>query len=107
MPDRRNLGRKNRAIRTSAITATTSQAITERPSLKAAPFNPTICSVERLVSSREPAMIGKVRERPPRKKPSDVDFSSRRVIRNVRYAAKKVNARNEISVIITIGENYS
>ncbi len=55
------------AIATSETTATTSQAITERPSLKAAPLRPTICSVERLVISREPAMIGKVRLRPARK----------------------------------------
>ena len=50
-------------------------------------------------------MIGKVRERPPRKKPSDVDFSSRRVMRKVRYAANKVKARNETPHRIKLGKN--
>ena len=54
----RKRGRKNIAIATSAITATTSQAITQSPSLNAEPFSPTICSVERFVSSSEPAMNG-------------------------------------------------
>ena len=54
----RKRGRKNIAIATSAITATTSQAITQSPSLNAEPFSPTICSVERFVSSSEPAING-------------------------------------------------
>ena len=66
-PLRRKRGRKNRAMATSARTATTSQTMTQSPSVKAAPLSPTICSVERFVSRREPAMSGKVRERPARK----------------------------------------
>ena len=64
---------------TSAITATTSQAITHRPSLKAAPLRPTICSVERFVSRSEPAITGNVSDRPPRKNPSDDRCSVPRV----------------------------
>ncbi len=56
MPLLRYRGRKKSAITTSDSPASTSQAITERPSAKAAPFRPTSCSVERLVSSSEPAM---------------------------------------------------
>ena len=37
------------------------------PALNASPFRPTICSVDRLVSSKEPAITGKVSERPARK----------------------------------------
>lgn len=84
MPAFRKRGRKKSAIITSASTATTSQAITLRPSLKAAPFKPTICSVDKFVRSNEPAMIGKVSLRPPRKKPSELTRSSLRVINQVK-----------------------
>ena len=60
-------GRKNNAIATSASTATTSQTMTEKPYVNAAPLRPTICSVDRLVSSSEPAISGQVNERPARK----------------------------------------
>ena len=52
---------------TSATTATTSHTMTDSPALNASPFRPTICSVDRLVSSKEPAITGKVSERPARK----------------------------------------
>ena len=47
--------------------ATTSQAITLSPSLKADPFNPTSCSVERLVNSSDPAITPAPRLRPAKK----------------------------------------
>ena len=47
-----------------------SHAIANMPSLNAAPFNPTICSVDKLVSKREPAITTPVRLLPPRKYPS-------------------------------------
>ena len=58
MPLLRKRGRKNIAIATRAMTATTSHAMTQSPSLNAEPLSPTICSVERFVSSRDPAMNG-------------------------------------------------
>jgi hypothetical protein len=66
----RNLGRKNNAMQTSARTATTSHTMTENPYVKAAPFRPTICSVDRFVSNSDPAMSGHVRLLPARKYPS-------------------------------------
>ena len=95
MPAFKNLGKKNKAINTNAITATTSQAITANPSLKAAPFKPTICSVDKLVSKSEPAIIGKVKDRPPKKKPAAEVFSVFRVIRNVTTAANKVKDKKD------------
>ena len=55
--------------------------------------------VERFVSSSEPAMIGNVSERPPRKKPSELWASSLRVKNQVRPEARAVNSRNEMIVI--------
>ena len=98
MPVRRNFGKKKIAINTRAMTATTSQAITLNPFLKADPLSPTICSVERLVKRSEPAMIGKVKLRPPRKKPSALEFSSRRVIHQVSVAATAVKRIKEMTV---------
>ena len=46
------------AIATSARTAITSHAMTQSPYLNAEPLSPTICSVERLVRSSDPAMNG-------------------------------------------------
>ena len=63
----RNRGRKNHAMKTNATTQTTSQTITQSPSVNAAPLSPTICSVDRFVSSSEPAISGNVSERPARK----------------------------------------
>jgi hypothetical protein len=57
---------------TSDAPAMTSQAITQMPSLKAAPFSPTSCSVERLVRRSDPAMNPPVRVRPARKYPVEV-----------------------------------
>lgn len=67
MPLFRKRGRKKSAMATSATTATTSHTMTDSPALNASPFRPTICSVDRLVSSKEPAITGKVSERPARK----------------------------------------
>ena len=103
IPPFKNLGRKYKAITIKAITATTSQAITLKPSLKAAPFKPTICSVDRFVSSKEPAIIGNVSERPPRKNPSELDFSSSLVINQVSSAAKIVKLIKEIKIQVVIG----
>lgn len=50
---------------TIAIAASVSHAITKIPSLNAAPFKPTICSVDKLVSNNEPAMTTPVRLLPP------------------------------------------
>ena len=55
--------------------------------------------VERFVSSSEPAMIGNVSERPPRKKPSELWASSLRVKNQVRPEARAVKSRNEMIVI--------
>ena len=55
------------AMATIEITDTTSQTMTQNPLMNASPFKPTICSVERLVNSSEPAMSGKVSDRPARK----------------------------------------
>ena len=63
----RKRGRKKSAIATSAMTATTSHTMTDNPAVNASPFNPTICSVERFVSSSDPAITGNVSERPARK----------------------------------------
>ena len=60
-------GRKNSANATNAMTAITSQAMTLKPSVKAEPFSPTICSVERLVISMDAAISGNVSVRPARK----------------------------------------
>ena len=76
----RKRGRKNNPIKTSAQTAMTSQAITLKPSVNAAPLRPTICSVDRLVSSSDPAINGPVSRRPARKYPSELAWSSPRVI---------------------------
>src|SRR5690606_20514774 len=74
-----------------------------RPSLKAAPLSPTICSVDRFVRSSEPAMIGNVRLRPPRKNPSELARSSFRVMNQVSSAAAQVKAKNETSVQACMG----
>jgi hypothetical protein len=52
---------------TSEIPATTSQHMTDNPSLNESPFKPTSCSVERFVSSSEPAMNTPVKLRPAKK----------------------------------------
>ena len=57
----------NHAIATMEMTETPSQTMTQNPSVKAAPFSPTICSVDRFVSSSDPAIRGNVSERPARK----------------------------------------
>jgi hypothetical protein len=102
IPPFKNFGRKNRVITIKANTATTSQAMTLNPSLKAAPFKPTICSVDRFVKSKDPAIIGKVSERPPRKNPSELVCSSRLVMSQVRPAAKAVKLRKEIKIQVVI-----
>ena len=48
-------------------------------------------------------MTGKVSDRPPRKKPSEEVFSSRRVMKMVRPAANRVNARKENRVMVQGG----
>ena len=50
-----------------AIAASVSHAITDKPSVYALPFNPTICSVDKLVSSKEPAITPAVKLLPPKK----------------------------------------
>ena len=98
MPAFRNFGRNHSAISISAMTATTSHAITLIPSLNAEPFRPTICSVDKFVSSRDPAMNGNVRLRPARKKPSWLELSRRRTISHVPTATKPVNSTNDSKV---------
>ena len=66
-PARRYLGTKYRAPRTIANAAVVSQAITAIVWLNASPFSPMRCSVDRLVSIREPAMTQAVRPLPARK----------------------------------------
>src|SRR5665811_1341138 len=66
-PSFRYLGNKNMAVTTMAMAARVSQAITDNPSLYALPFKPTICSVERFVNNKEPAMTPAVRLLPPKK----------------------------------------
>ena len=59
-------GRKTNAVAIIAKAASASQAIPTRAlSPKTAPFSPTNCSVDRLVSKSDPATIGQVRARPP------------------------------------------
>lgn len=60
------------AVTTIAIAAKVSQAITNIPSEKAEPFNPTICSVDKFVSNKDPAITPAVKLLPPRKYPSEV-----------------------------------
>jgi len=55
------------AVTTMAMAARVSQAITRIPSLKAEPFKPTNCSVERFVNNKEAAITGAVRLLPPKK----------------------------------------
>jgi hypothetical protein len=55
-----------------------------------------------LVRRREPAMMGKVRLRPPKKKPSELFFSSFLVIHQVRAPAKIVKRRKETTVIVIV-----
>ena len=72
--------------------------------MKAAPFSPTICSVERFVRRSDPAMMGKVRLRPPRKNPSELLVSSRRVIHQVSPAANTVKRIKDTMVSIILNE---
>ena len=69
---------------------------------KASPLSPTICSVERLVKSSEPAITGNVRVRPPRKNPSFVLRLSLRVKMIVRIPTSAVKARNVTGVTQSI-----
>ena len=66
-PILRYLGIKNKAAKTKANAEVTSQAMTIIPFLYDEPFNPTKCSVDRLVSNMEPAITTPVRLLPPRK----------------------------------------
>ena len=75
IPLLRYFGSNTKAVKTIAIAATTSYAIIGRPSAKATPFAPIICSVDKLVSNKEPAITGPVKLLPPKKYPSE-DFSS-------------------------------
>jgi len=60
-------GKKNTANATNEIPAITSHAITVKPSANAAPLSPTSCSVDRLVSSSDPATKPAVKLRPAKK----------------------------------------
>ena len=66
-PPFKYLGNKNIAVTTIAIAANVSQTITDKPLWYAAPFSPTICSVDKLVSNKEPAITPAVKLLPPRK----------------------------------------
>ena len=66
-PPFKYLGNKNIAVTTIAIAARVSHTITDNPLWYAAPFNPTICSVDKLVNNNEPAITPAVKLRPPRK----------------------------------------
>ena len=57
---------------TMANAAKVSQTITNIPSLNAAPFNPTICSLDKLVNKSDPATTVAVRLRPAKKHPLGV-----------------------------------
>ena len=67
IPDFRYRGRNTNAKMTRDIPATTSQHITDNPSLNESPFKPTSCSVERFVSNSDPAMKTPVKLRPAKK----------------------------------------
>ena len=65
-PLARYRGRKTNAVAIIANAASASQAILTRAlSPKTAPFNPTNCSVDKLVSNKDPATIGHANARPP------------------------------------------
>ena len=67
IPPLRYLGNNQIAVTIMAKAANVSHTITNIPSPYAAPLSPTICSVERLVKSKEPAMVTAPRLRPPKK----------------------------------------
>ena len=102
IPDRIYLGSKNKAPRIIAIAARVSHAITKIPSLKALPLSPTICSADKLVNSKDPAMVMAPKLLPPKKYPS-ADFSSVfRVAYQAINATNKVNPKKESVVIIVV-----
>ena len=70
-PPFKYLGNKKSAVTTIAIAARVSHTITDKPLWYADPFRPTICSVDRLVSKRDPAITPAVKLLPPRKYPSE------------------------------------
>ena len=74
-PPFKYLGNKNIAVTTIAMAAKVSQTITDKPLSYAEPFSPTICSVERLVNSKDPAITPAVKLLPPKKYPSEDDSS--------------------------------
>jgi len=49
-----------------AIAAKVSHAITKTPSVNDCPLSPTICSADKLVSSKEPAIVMAPKLLPPR-----------------------------------------
>ena len=99
MPLLRNFGRKNRAMRTMATTATTSHIITASPVVKPCPLRPTSCSVERLVNRSENAMKGNVSDRPARKKPlSESAPTPPRDFHQVMPATSAVKKTNDANV---------
>ena len=54
------------AVTIIEIAAKVSHAITKTPCAKDCPFKPTICSAERLVNNKEPAMVIAPKLLPPK-----------------------------------------
>ena len=82
-PLARYRGRKTKAVAIMANAAKASQAIpTKALSPKTAPFNPTSCSVDKLVSNNDPATTGQAKARPPVKY-SSVGLSDFFILRTI------------------------
>ena len=54
------------AVAIIEMAARVSQAITRTPWAKDCPFKPTICSADRLVNNKDPAMVIAPKLRPPK-----------------------------------------
>ena len=67
--------------------------------MNAAPFKPTSCSVERFVSSSDPAMNTAPSERPARKWLVVVATTVRRTVNQVPMATSPVKKANEAKVM--------
>ena len=101
-------GNKKTAVKTIAIAAKVSQAITKIPSENAAPLSPTICSVDKFVSSKEPAITPAVKLLPPKKYPSELSSFVFLVAYHDTIATTIVKLKKEIipSIIIRLVLKY-
>src|SRR5690625_2193718 len=98
-PIDRYLGSKKIAVMTMASAARVSHAMTRIPCSQACPLRPTICSVDKLVRSKEPAMTPAVRLLPPKKYPSEVVSTVPQTYQYEMSATNMVNARKVITAI--------